>query len=371
MKNTNLKFHLLTIILICTIGACNVLKPGGDTMLLEGNVFSQLHEPLSNVKVEKNGNILTKSNKEGFFKLNEKEIRIGDVLIFEKDGYVSLVRVYKKNLKISLIMKKRDKTVYFDSNEKYSLKLESGLELSIPQRAFVLDGKDYRGKVQFVATYFDASKRADLISSPALFIAEDNQGNGNIPLSSFGIVDILTLSSENRPLQLNKNISISVKFPIISDNTPSKVNLYSLNTKTGFWALEGVLNNINNQLQGEITTVNRAWNADDPCADQLVCIKVNVQFTNGNPGCGIGATGITYQGFDGLHSPDINGDVQLMVCPNSVFELGACWVTCCGPGVPLSDPCCNNPQYRKTIDLSTITINPTGCTDIGTWVVQN
>ncbi len=371
MKNFNFKFNLLLIFLFFTIGACNTVKPIVDVILLEGSVYSQSHQPLSNVLVKKGEKILSKTDEDGKFFLNKKELKNGAVLTFEKEEYVTITRVFKENMKPLFFLKKRSKPVFFDSNERYNLISESGLELNIPQNAFTLNGVNYKGKVEFIATYFDPSKIQDLINSPALFIAEDNQGQGNIPLSTFGMVEIVALSSANRPLELKRGVSIEVKFPITIDKTPSQINLYSLNANTGYWSLEGVLNNVNNQLLGEITTINSTWNADDPCADQLVCIKVNIQYASGTLACGIGATGLTYQGFDGLHFPDINGDVQLMVCPNSVFELGACWLLCCGPGVPLTDPCCNNPQYKKTIDLSTITMNPSGCTDIGTWVVQN
>jgi|GEM_PF-1573941 len=339
-----------------------------ENCVLEGVVLDINHEPIADVLVKRGAVVLATSNADGIFELDE-DIAEGDVLTFERAGFVSVSKVFKDDLKLTIFMKDRGNPIVINAAESHTLTYDSGLELEIPAEAFSLNGEKYLSEAVITATTFDATNQMDLVSAPGAFIAESADTENLIPLTSYGIAEILAVTPEGLPLNLDSEIAIV--FPLINLEAPQTVNLYVLNEETGYWSLSGTLTNNGNQLQGAINTVNSAWNADKPCADQLICVEVNVQFASGNPGCGVGATGITYQGFDGIHSIDQYGNVQLMVCPNSVFELGACWILCCGPGVPPSDPCCNNPQYRQTIDMSTIPINPSGCTDIGTWIVPN
>lgn len=338
----------------------------------DGYVRTPENYPISGVVIKKGKEIIAKSDKEGYFTIEDTTLKEGEILSFEHSEFISVTKVISSDSKLIIWMKERGEGRILDSRKGGRIALEKGGEVRIPQNAFSFRGAPYEGEVEIRASYIDVTDANEVRTAPGSYIAFDERQNNLVPLTSFGMVEITAVIPEiEAPLELSKGRSISVILPILTEETPDTVNLYEFDAAVGYWVLEGELRNIENTLQGEITSVNSAWNADEPCSETLICVKVKVIFQNGNPGCGVGATGVSYQGFDGLHSIGADDYVELMVCPDSVFELGACWLVCCGPGTSPSDPCCNNPQYKTNIDMSTITINPSGCTDIGTWVVPN
>ncbi len=377
MTCVRLNLYLAVLAIVVCVSSCdpptdgpnNPLRTSG-TDLITGIVVDQTHTGIDDVEVISDGAVLATTNREGEFSFDSGDISDGDLLIFKIDGYVTVSKIFRDDSKLKIFMKGREEAVVFESADGRTIELESGLELDFPADAFELNGAAYDGEVSITATYFDPENNLDLISAPAPFIEQKGASDDLIPLSTFGVLEVLAFTPDDEELQLAADVKVDVVFPAIAE-TPSEVNLYELDPEVGFWSLSSNLDLVGSQLQGVITSVNSSWNADDPCSDQLICVKVKIEWTNGDPGCGIGATGVTYQGFDGLYSPDENGEVQLLVCPDAVFELGACWSLCCGPGVPASDPCCNNPQHKRNIDMSTVTLNPNGCTDLGTWTINN
>jgi hypothetical protein len=343
-----------------------------DFAIVDGFVRTSENHPLGNVTVKNGTEIIGRSDADGYIRLTGAPVEEGDVLSFEHKGFITVSKVISADTKLIIWMKERAESVIVDSKSGGTVRLERGGELRIPANAFTSEGKTYTGPVEITASYVDVTNRDEVRSAPGSYIAFDAGTNSLTPLNSYGMVEVTAVIPEvNQPVELRRDRPIQATLPILTADSPSRVNLYELDRESGYWTLTGVLNNFQNTLQGEITTVNSTWNADDPCSEALVCVKVKVIFQNGNPGCGVGATGLTYQGFDGIHTIGPDDYVELMVCPDSVFELGACWIFCCGPGVPPSDPCCNNPQHRTNIDLSTVTMNPNGCTDLGTWVINN
>jgi hypothetical protein len=341
-------------------------------VISDGYVRTSENHALENVTVKNGKQIIGTSNAEGYFRIQGETLQEGDVITFEHQGFITVTKVIAEDSKLIIWMKKRAESVIIDAKEGGIVQLERGGNLRIPANAFTLEKRLYNGPVEITASYVDVTNRNEVRSAPGSYIALDQATNSLTPLTSFGMVEITAVVPEvNQPVELIRERPIQATLPILTEASPSRVNLYELDRDSGYWILSGQLNSFQNTLLGEITTVNSTWNADDPCSEALVCVKVEVIFQNGNPGCGVGATGITYQGFDGIHTIAPDNTVELMVCPDSVFELGACWVLCCGPGVPPTDPCCNNPQHRTTIDLSTVTMNPNGCTDLGTWVINN
>lgn len=329
--------------------------------------------PIGNVKIKNNNDIIGITNEDGYAVLRTN-VRIGSVLSFENENFITVSKIINEDTKLVIKMKERSQSITFDSNRGYKASLRSGVSIKIPDNAFNYNGIAYSGPVEMSITYINVTNPNEAQSAPGSYIAFNRERDNLYPLESFGMVEITAkIPRSDMELELRDRINIPISLPIIDNETPDRVNFYELDTETGYWIQKGILVSTGETLTGVITSVNSAWNADDPCANSLVCVKVKVVFTNGNPGCGVGATGVSYNGFDGIHTIDANGYVQLMVCPSEVFELGACWILCCGPGVPLTDPCCNNPQERTTIDMSTITTlpGPDGCIDIGTWTIVN
>jgi len=382
MRNYLITLRVLSFFsLLGTLWAFDELKFGLDMSSLaeeaivsfDGYVKTSENWPISGVAVSKNGVDIAKTNKHGFFVIEKRTVlELSDVLRFEHPSFVTTTKVLRSDSKLIIWMKKRGEATVFHSRRDQTIALEKGGHVNIPSDAFTLYGKPYAGSVEIRASYIDVTDRNEVRSAPGRYVAYDERRNELVPLNSFGMIEITAVvPRKNTPLELVEDRAIAVAFPILAESTTDRVNLYEFNAEKGVWVLEGSLQNIDNTLQGEITSVNSAWNADKPCSQALVCVEVEVLYQSGYLGCGVGATGLTYQGFDGIHSPGPDNHVELMVCRDSVFELGACWLLCCVPGVPLSDPCCNNPQYRTTIDMGIITLATSGCTDIGTWVVPN
>jgi len=337
-----------------------------------GYINSSTGESIANVIIKQSNAVIGRSSEDGSFNISSESLREGQVLQFEHKDYIPVTKAIQSNSKLVITMKKRAPVSIINSRTGGVIGFESGGEITVPSNAFSLQGRPYVGEVAMRVSYIDVTNPNEVRSAPGSYIASDA---GNlVPLKSFGMIEITAVTPrENQLLELSPGNAIQIALPVLTENTPDRVNFYELNRDTGLWDLRSTLRQMRSMLLGEVTTVNSAWNADEPCADALVCVKIQVDWVNGNPGCGYGATGETYNGFDGIHGEDPDGYVRFQVCPNEVFQLGACWILCCGPGVPLSDPCCNNPQERTYIDMSAVTATPDpsdGCIDLGIWVIN-
>ncbi len=325
-----------------------------------GQLLTAKREPVVNAVIKINNEKAAVSDKKGSFSIHNDELQVGDVITIEHIDYVTVSKVVREHTSLFFSLKKRANKVIFNAKEEMAIAIESDGKMIIPENAFTYKGEPYVGKVAIQATYIDVNNQSEVQSAPGSYIAI-NTDNSLYPLMSYGMIEVrAVIAEENIPLDLREGVSLTTFFPIRTAEVPEEVNLYELDRDTGYWTLTGMLVKDGNVLKGKITSVNSAWNADDPCADQLVCVRIRVAYTTYvNPPYNIGATGITYNGFDGHHTPDANGYVELWVCPNSVFELGSAWIGG------------SNPLYTTTIDLNTVTMNPNGCTDLGTWTIQN
>ena len=340
--------------------------------ITEGLVFSTTNDPIPQVAISVGGKTIGETREDGTFdprillELNE-----GDVVTFAHPEFVPVIRIVRSNPQITIIMRRRAEPAIVNAREGGVISFGEKGEIEVPPNAFALNGRPFEGDVEIRATFINVADRTEIRSAPGAFISDEFGADQLAPLESFGLAEITaTTRGENQPLELLRGQSLRIAMPIVTE-TPRNVNLYVLNPETGIWSLVGEMTNAGTVLQGDITDLNRTWNADRPCSETLVCVRVEIDYGGANLGCGIAATGLSYRGFDGVFQPDANGFVELQVCPNSVFELGACFRQCCGPGVPPTDPCCQNPELRRVIDMSTITLNPNGCTDIGVWVINN
>ncbi len=377
MKNTRIIVWSIFLITISFFYACEeelareenthqveetILKKERETDRLTGSLQTTEHKPIADATIKLNGKVIAVSDAEGNFTLPENSVSIGNVLWIEHWDFLTVSKVIEEHTALFVLMKERAKTRIIQAEKGAEISIESDGQIVIPPSAFSYKGKPYTGEVAIRATYIDITNPLELRSAPGSYVATNDENGELYPLTSFGMIEITaTIPGENIPLELNEGMAINTSFPIRTENTPDEVNLYELNEETGYWNLSGVLINQGNVLVGEITSVNSAWNADDPCANSLVCVRVKVEYTNGDPGCYVWATGLSYNGFSGHFTPDANGYVELWVCPNSVFRLEAC-LCLCGSGVGI---------YTSMIDLSTVTMNPSGCTDLGVWTINN
>lgn len=316
-------------------------------------------EPISGVAIKKRGEIIGYSDDNGNFDLEQYEINYGDVLNFEHRNFTSVTKVIGEYTILTILMKRRGATNIIDSSRGSEITFMAGGSVSIPPNAFSFNGSPYDGAVAIRVTYIDITNDNDLRSAPGSYIALDSENN-LYPLTSFGMLEVTAeIPDENLKLQLREGQSIRTAMPILTDEAPDSVNFYEFDERTGFWILKDMLQNRNNILLGQMSSVNRSWNADRPCSQNLVCVKIKVIFTNGDPGCGVAAQGLSYRAYDGPNAINSNGYVSFNVCPDGVFKL-------LSPVAP-----CPGPYFSTIIDLSTVTMNPSGCTDLGVWTINN
>ncbi len=323
-----------------------------------GNLQTTNNEPISNAKIKLGDQILAISGPRGNFVLDKNDFEINDVLTIEHVDFVTLYKIIAPNMKLFFLMKERVDPIRIGSNDGGVITVGPGGEISIPSNAFSNNGNPYNGAVDIRATYIDVTDDSELESAPGAYIADDGPGTNPYPLESYGMMEIVaTIAGTLTPLDLRPGKEIKTSFPILDGDKLNDVNLYELNNVTGYWSESGELTTVDNTLQGSITSVNRGYNADKPCADELVCVKIKVEYKNSDPVCGIRLKGLSYRGFDGPKMPIINGYVYFWVCPNSVFKLKACRS--------------NDPNFSTTFDLTTANMNPLGCTDLGVWTIYN
>ncbi|WP_147302893.1 carboxypeptidase-like regulatory domain-containing protein [Marinoscillum furvescens] len=314
--------------------------------------------PVPDASVLHQSQVIATTDADGAFQIPAVLLDQNAILTFSHPQYVTVIRRVQPNSKLIFYLNEAARAIRLPANEGGTIPLGDAGRASIPPQAFVQpDGSPAVGDVNVIASFVDVSDSRQVRGAPGTFIA-DNNGE-LIPLESFGMLELTATTNEGTELSLAQGAAINVELPLIMENTPDRVNLYSLNEETGLWELDGELSNTGNSLQGEITNTG-IWNADEPCADSLVCVKVKIDDPN-NLGCGVAAEGLSYAGWDGLYTPDADGYVYFNVCPNSVIELQACFPLC----IP-----CPGPVYTATIDLNTVTMNPNGCTDLGVFVLN-
>ncbi len=322
-----------------------------------GSIQSTTNAPIANAIIKLGTQKIALSDQQGNFILGDN-FEVGDVMTIEHPDFVTLYKVIKENTKFFFLMKERAQPNRINSDSVSVIDVGPGGQITIPPNAFSNNGVMFNGAIDIRVTYIDVTDDSELESAPGTYIAENNFGTNLYPLESYGMMEVTaTIAGTSSLLTLIDGKSIRVAFPILDDNTPDKVNLYELNKTSGYWSPVGVLTTVNNTLEGTISSVNNGYNADKPCANRLVCVRIKIEYTNGDPGCGIGAMGLSYRGFDGLYVPDKNGYVRFWVCPNSVFQLRACRS--------------EKDTYNRVFDLSNTTTPPMRCIDLGVWTIDN
>ena len=321
-----------------------------------GNVQSSNDEPIANAVIKLGDKQIAQTNSQGKFIVGDT-IQSGDVLSIQHPDFVTLYKVIEDNTEFFFQMKKRAEVKRIYSQNLSVLNIGGGAQIGIPPNAFSNNGVLFTGAVDIQATFIDVTDDSDLVSAPGVYIAETNLG-GLYPLQSYGMMEIMaTIAGTDIELSLADNKSIRISFPILDEGTPDKVNLYELNPITGYWSSIGVLTTVNGRLQGSITTINGGYNADKPCANRLVCVKVKIEYKNGDPKCSVGLKGLSYRGFSGLYIPNEDGYVRFWGCPDSVIQLRACRS--------------NDPAFNQIFDLSNFPLDSSGCIDLGVWTINN
>lgn len=344
-----------------------------DKTVFKGKVFDiNTQVMLRDIEI-KIGNISVYSNSKGEFLVDNliageeymMSIRHKDYVEINKK--ITLTDV-SKNMSATFSLIKRNEKQIFNTRDTITVKYENNGIISFKANSFINNlSMPYNGKIGISVTFINPVKPKMILGSPANFIALES--GKKIPLKTFGMIEILATDSAGNRLDINKPAKIN--FPII-DSITTGTGFYHLDLSTGYWIREGILSfdKVSYSMLGEVTSISSAWNADQPCSEALVCVRIRVVDELGNPSPRyVGAIGLSYNGYYSPVSPDAQGYAELYVCPNSVFQITDDIIPCCNnqiPGTPEYQFCCENGGLVRgpIIDMSTVTLTPP-CTDIG------
>ncbi len=368
MKQFKLLRILSSLPVILTFFSCTK-----ETLSLKGKMYDVKSNKIINQAQISIGDVRIKSNAAGEFKIPGLKTNKEYIITIEHANYVSMTRKIKFNvakkmdLNFTLIPRSTEKQ--FDSGDSIIVPLMEGGEINIRPNSFIAKSAGrYKGKVNLRVTYINPKDNSAIVASPGIFMSSDNQ-----PLQTYGMVEIYATTPKGERLEIMERSPIKLMMPNLT-GIVSNVGLYSLNTSTGLWDKKGELlfDKQTNTLLGQVTSISSAWNADDPCTQNPVCVQFQFVDVQGNPIIQMVAVkGVSYSGFGGWFQTDANGFANFQVCPNQVFKVVTGLIPCCGPedipGTPQHDACCINGGmiYGPVIDMNTVTLNPSGCTFLG------
>lgn len=367
-KSLNVVFFL-TISLLCV--SCKK-----DTFTLNGKIFNITNQDLISQAKVSIGNITVQTNRNGEYEIPNLKINTEHVISIEHKDFVSIIRKVKSNLAKDLganfpLIPRNEGKEFSSTDTIVSLMRSGGKVVIKPNSLVTKSNKVYEGKVFLRTTFINPKEDNLIIASPSTFISSDSR-----PLQSYGMIEIYATTVDGERLDIRNDRPALIEIPNIS-RLSNNVGLYYLNTNSGLWVNSGVLtyNEKANTLLGEVTSISSAWNADDPCASALVCIRIQVVdgLNTPRPYFGVGAVGLSYSGYTGIFQTDANGFVDLYVCPNQAIKFVGDIITCCDagdiPGTPEYIFCCENHGQAQgpIVDLSLVTLTPP-CTSLGTVI---
>lgn len=369
-----MKFKIIAVIgslsLLCFFSCTRETTLRGVVLDVESSL------PLSDVRVQVNEMSATTTETGAFiFKKALPDQRL--LVTVSHPDYVSVTKRVQLTEGINLDelvfpMLKRKERIEGLSTDSISVSFgdSGGIDFAPNSWVYAESGDRYRGLVQIQSTFVNSNDERAMRAAPGSLVALDRESR-EFGLQSFGMVEIYATDEAGTRLDISKETPAEIRFPS-SPEGPTETGLYLINP-SGFWIEMGTLtlNPVTYTLTGTVTSISEAWNADDPCADPLICVSFNVVDDLGNPlqTC-FSYRGLTYQSSADFVCTDSQGYVEIDVCPNQVFEIFDI-IPCCDPsdvpGTPEHDFCCvqGGKVVHATIDLSTVTITPP-CTNLGT-----
>lgn len=320
------------------------------------------------------------SDASGSFKTQSLKTGMEYLVKVQHPQYVSIARFYTPEIvdssgTISFPLLKRNEARQFNTSDsiivdffdgKGKIKIDPSNWHTIP-RNNLEKGVPFEGEFRLQVTYFNPENPAQISASPAPLLMESK--NGRVPLKSYGMLEIFATDLNGNQLDISENDVVEIELPSIIDINQN-TGMFTVSS-TGVWEYinEFTFNAESNTLLGSVSSISDAWNADDPCAEALVCVRIKFLNTDGSPASTtFYYRGLTYQTNWEIGNSDSQGIAEIYVCPDQVFQIFS-QIPCCG-GLSASDPgydfCCiqNGISVIQTIDLSNVTLTPP-CTDLG------
>lgn len=279
-------------LVVLLLGACSKKTPVMEYM--SGVVKDIDGAPIANVEVKSNGySVLTDEN--GYFTLEHVEnVNARYVLKFNKKGYFPVTRSGESGgvglVEVVLVgenQKDVSTTTKFTASKDSKVSV-GGMTVNFPKNSIMYeDGTAYNGTVDVKVLYLDPKKPTFQAAMPGGDLVARNDSLEEVPLVSYGMVNVEMRDAKGVKLQVNDEVKSKVTFPIpegMLAKAPATMPLWHFNETTGIWEESGVAVKNGDFYEGEVK--HFSWvNLDDP--KQFVVLKGKVKDTNGNALAGI------------------------------------------------------------------------------------
>ncbi len=309
-----------------TVGS-NIPGPSGNG-LLSGRVFDQHNQPLDGVAVAQvGGSASATSNADGYFALGE--LPAGDlVLSLTRDGFVDQMRpvtvVAGVGNRLAVHLRALGATQAVDPTVANTVS-DNGGAVILPAGSVVNSrGRQVAAEmIRVTVTTLRPSDVRYLDTFPGAFagLRAASRQAGEVPLESFGVVDVRLRSLAGAELSLAAGATAEVLWPIDAANDPGDqvVPIWTLDQETGVWHEEGfaIRDAANGVYRGEVSHFS-PWNLDRPL-DQLATKQVQILVSElpvfGVP-CRVRGAGWAFDG-----TTDETGTASIMVPADEAADV--------------------------------------------------
>lgn len=323
---TNFLFRFsLCVCLILGMFACS--KKGASLESMTGIVKDIDGTPITGVEVSSNG-LSTKTDENGIFYIeNIEQVGSRFVLKFGKKGYFDVVRsgeCTSTGIMDVTLIKNNVKDVSTSTNfvsSKGAQITVGNMEVNIPKNGLVYeDGTVYNGKVNIDVIYLDPSKPEFQAAMPGGDLLAQREDLSEVPLVSYGMVNVVMKDIKGNKLQLNGDEKSKVVFPIpekMKAKAPTTMPLWHFNERSGIWEESGLAVRNGDVYEGEVE--HFSWvNLDDP--KEFVVLHGTVKDANGNilPGVKVTVEQVSaYTKEDGTYSVRIPSETDVEITVKS------------------------------------------------------
>jgi len=124
------------------------------------------------------------------------------------------------------------------------------------------DGKEYTGKVNVYAHWYDPSS-ADLVSTMPGDLRAVNQDQEFQQLGTYGMMAVELEDEAGNELNLKEGNTAIINFPVTTDLAPSSIPLWHYDEESGYWLEDGSAQLVGGNYVGEVSHFS-FWNCDVP-----------------------------------------------------------------------------------------------------------
>ena len=258
-------------------------SPGvvADHCTVLGQVVSQDGSPMSAVMVS-SGAASATTDASGAFQLMVPATGTA-VLLFEKSGYAPSYRSVNPGgsplVTSGAVMVAIDVTQTIDPTLPATVLAAPGVSVHVPAGALVdPSGLPATGPVEVSVTWVSPEEAIE--QSPVPLVGTD--GVEEWPLITYGMVDV-TATAAGVKLNVAPGAALELRIPSATGD-PESTGLFSVNTATGIWTLEGAATNVGGEWVAQLPHLSW-WNVDGfgkTPPDQWACVKFRTRDLQGN-----------------------------------------------------------------------------------------